>query len=142
MIVEKQKEIIANFNTLSWEDRYKKIIDMGKKLPPMKESLKIDKYKVKGCQSQVWIHAQLNEQGQVIYTGDSDAMIVRGLVSILLEVFSNAELTEILQAPTDFIKDLGFDTQLSPSRANGFMSMLKQIKLYAMAFQMIKKNKS
>ncbi|MGZ3772090.1 MAG: SufE family protein [Pseudobdellovibrionaceae bacterium] len=140
---EKQNKIISDFSALTqWEDRYKKIIEMGKALPPMPNDLKTEQNLVKGCQSQVWLSAKLNDQGLVELTGDSDALIVKGLVSLLLFIYSNASPAEILATPPDFLKALGFEGNLSPSRANGLFSMLKQIKLYATAFDYLLKSKT
>ncbi|WP_295899138.1 SufE family protein [uncultured Bdellovibrio sp.] len=141
-IQERQNKIIQDFSALTqWEDRYKKIIEMGKALPEMPENLKTEQNAVKGCQSQVWLSANLNEQGQMILQGDSDALIVKGLVGLLLSVYSGASPSEILATPPEFLKALGFEGNLSPSRANGLHSMLKQIKLYATAFDYLLKTK-
>lgn len=141
-IQDRQEKIIKDFSALSqWEDRYKKIIEMGKALPEMPEALKTEQNAVKGCQSQVWLSANLNEQGQMILQGDSDALIVKGLVGLLLSVYSGATPSEILATPPEFLKALGFEGNLSPSRANGLHSMLKQIKLYATAFDYLLKTK-
>lgn len=128
--------LLDNFNSLqSWEDRYKSIIKKGKALTPLDEKFKTDDYVVKGCQSKVWIYAELNSDGQVIIQADSDALIVKGLVAVLLEVYSGATPDEILSTPPDFIKDLGFEGNLSPNRANGLYAMLRQIIYYATAFK-------
>ncbi|KYG65312.1 Fe-S metabolism protein SufE [Bdellovibrio bacteriovorus] len=141
-IQERQQKIIQDFSTMNqWEDRYKKIIEMGKALPEMPENLKTEQNAVKGCQSQVWLSANLNEQGQIQLQGDSDALIVKGLVGLLLYVYSGATPSEILSTPPEFLKALGFEGNLSPSRANGLHSMLKQIKLYATAFDYLLKTK-
>lgn len=141
-IQERQDKIIEDFAALSrWEDRYKKIIEMGKALPEMPESLKTEQNIVKGCQSQVWLSAKLNDQGLVDLVGDSDALIVKGLVSLLLHVYSGSTPSEILATPPEFLRALGFEGNLSPSRANGLHSMLKQIKLYATAFDYLLKTK-
>jgi cysteine desulfuration protein SufE len=143
LIVDRQKQIISEFEALSdWEDRYRKIIEMGRQLGDMPEDLKTEDNKVKGCQSQVWLYAQLNSQGEMLIQGDSDAMIVKGLVALLLRVYSGAKPDEILQSPPEFLKALGFEGHLSPSRANGLHSMLKQIRLYATAFAYVLKSKS
>lgn len=132
---ERQEKVIAQFHSLAdWEDRYKKLIEIGKQLPELPSNKKNDDVLVKGCQSQVWMHARL-ENGRVIFEGDSDAILVRGLVALILEVYSNATPEEILATPPDFVKDIGLESKLSPSRANGVFSMIKQIKYYAMAFQ-------
>jgi len=139
---ERQKKIILEFSRLlDWEDRYKKVIEMGRELPPMPEALKIEDNRVKGCQSQVWLSAQLSDQGNVVFQGDSDALIVKGLVALLLKVYSNSKPDDILQSPPEFLRELGFEGNLSPSRANGLHSMLKQIRLYATAFAYVLKSK-
>lgn len=139
-IQERQNKVIADFSAYSdWEDRYKKIIELGKNLASMPEDLKVEKNLVKGCQSQVWLDASLNSNGQMILQGDSDALIVKGLVALLLTVYSGATPAEILATPPEFLKALGFEGNLSPSRANGLHSMLKQIKNYAMVFEMLNK---
>lgn len=135
-VAERQKEIIAEFGSIkSWEERYKKVIDLGKTLEKLPEEFYDDKYLVKGCQSRVWLHAQKSPKGKVQLIADSDAMIVKGLVAILLKVYSNATADDILANPPQFISELGFQSHLSPSRANGLMSMVKQIMLYATAFK-------
>lgn len=134
---QRQQELVAVFSGMNdWEDRYKKIIAIGKELPAMDESMYDDKFLVKGCQSRVWLHANLSDAGTVVLQADSDAMIVKGLVSILLKVYSGVTPAEILATPPTFIEELGFQSYLSPSRANGFLSMVKQIMLYATAFKM------
>jgi len=136
-LLERQKQIVAEFSHLSdWEDRYKKLIELGKSLPDLPDVKKIEDYKVKGCQSQVWIHASLRD-GRVVFEADSDALLVRGLVALLLRAYSDATPMEILSTPPDFVKEIGLESKLSPSRANGLFSMIKQIKFYAMAFQSI-----
>ena len=135
--------MIQDFSGLKdWEDRYKRIIEMGRQLPDMPEDLKNEQNKVRGCQSQVWLHAELDNQGRMIIHGDSDAMIVKGLVALLLKVYSGANPEDILQSPPEFLKALGFEGNLSPSRANGLHAMLKQIRLYATAFAYVLKSKS
>lgn len=142
IIQERQQKIVEDFSHLqSWEDRYKKIIEMGKNLPEMPAHLKKDENIVKGCQSQVWLSASLSPEGQVLLEGDGDALIVKGLVSLLLRVYSGGTPNEILSTPPDFLKVLGFEGNLSPSRANGLHAMLKQIKLYATAFDYLLKTK-
>lgn len=133
---DRQKQIVAEFSGLNdWEDRYKKLIELGKALPELPDSKKIEDFKVKGCQSQVWIHARL-ENGRVIFEADSDAILVRGLVALLLRVYSDATPKEIMETPPDFVKEIGLESKLSPSRANGLFSMIKQMKFYAMAFSL------
>lgn len=117
-----------------WEGRYKKIIELGKNSPGLPEDMQTDASKIKGCQSQVWLHAKLHD-GRVFYQGDSDAVLVKGLVSLLLQIYSGSTPMEVLQTPPDFLKKFGFETHLSPSRASGFVAMIKQIRLFAYAFQ-------
>jgi cysteine desulfuration protein SufE len=134
-LVERQKQIVSEFSGFSdWEDRYRKLIELGKQLPDLPDSKKTEDAKVKGCQSQVWIHARL-ENGRVIFEADSDALLVRGLVAMLLKVYSGATPAEIIATPPDFVKEIGLESKLSPSRANGLFSMIKQMKYYALAFQ-------
>ncbi len=129
------KKLTQDFNQdKDWEARYKRVIDMGKALPELAPEFRVDTYKVKGCQSQVWLHAGILE-GRMSLVGDSDAVIVRGLVACLLHVYSGATPEEILRTSPKFLSDIGFDTHLSPSRANGLNSMVKQIYLYATAFK-------
>lgn len=131
---QRQQSVIAEFSGLAdWEERYKKLIELGKALPELSESKKLEDFKVKGCQSQVWIHARL-ENGRVIFEADSDAILVRGIVALLLRVYSDATPKEILETAPDFVKEIGLESKLSPSRANGLYSMIKQMKYYAMAF--------
>lgn len=142
IVADRQNQIIQEFQGLrDWEDRYKKIIEMGRQLPDMPEELKTEENMVKGCQSQVWLHAQLTPQGEMTLLGDSDAMIVKGLVAMLLRVYSGVNPNEILQTPPEFLKTLGFEGHLSPSRANGLHAMLKQIRLYAAAFAYVLNSK-
>lgn len=131
----RQQQIVAEFTGLSdWEDRYKKLIEFGKRLPELPAAKKTEDVKVKGCQSQVWMHARF-EGEQVIFEADSDALLVRGLVAMLVFVYSGSTPAEVLSTAPDFIKDIGLESKLSPSRANGLFSMVKQMKYYAMAFQ-------
>ena len=139
-VLNHQQQLAQEFNALGdWEARYKHLIELGKNLAPMQPEFQTETFKVKGCQSQVWLHAQLDEQGRMNLQADSDALIVKGLVAVLLKVYDGARADEILEAPTTFLKDLGFEGGLSPSRANGLYAMLKQILYYATAFQAIAK---
>lgn len=140
-VIERQKKIVEEFFLLAdWEDKYKRIIDLGKKLPVFPEDFKTEQLKVKGCQSQVWLKAELQSSGEVIFTGDSDAILVKGLLALILKVFSNSKPQEILEAPMGFLQELGLDSHLSPSRSNGVFSMIKQMRLYAQAFLMMQKS--
>lgn len=123
-----------------WEARYKKIIEVGREMPEMPEALKTEDAKVKGCQSQVWLHAKLGDDGIVQFQADSDALITKGLVAVLLKVYSGATPSEILSFPPEFLKSLGFEGNLSPSRANGLNSMIRQIRNYAVAFDFLQKS--
>ncbi len=130
-----QKEIIEEFSFFDdWTQRYEHIIDLGKSLPLIDPQNKKDQYIIKGCQSKVWVYPEL-KNGNVIFTADSDAIITKGIVALLLRVFSNQTPKNILGAETTFIDQIGLKEHLSPTRANGLLSMIKQIKLYALAYQ-------
>lgn len=120
----------------SWEEKYQKIIAMGKALPELADNLKTEEAKVKGCQSQVWLHASQDADKKIYFIGDSDALLVRGLVALVIHVYSGSTPEEILSTPPDFLKAIGFEGNLSPSRANGLFSMIKQIRYFAMAFSL------
>lgn len=131
----KVENIVAEFNAFpDWESKYKHLIELGKALPPMPQELRTDANKVRGCQSQVWLHAK-PENGKVVFQADSDAAIVKGLVALLIRVYSDETPEVILSTPPDFIQNLGLSANLSQARANGLVSMVKQIKYYALAFQ-------
>ena len=130
-----QAEIIDEFSMFEdWEERYQYMIDLGKSLPLIDPQYKTDDNLIRGCQSKVWVHAELNETN-VVFTADSDAIITKGIVAILIRVFSNQHPKDILDANTDFIDQIGLKEHLSPTRANGLVSMVKQLKLYAIAYQ-------
>lgn len=134
-ILTDMARLVDEFQELpDWESRYKRIIALAKELQPMPEELKIDANKVRGCSSTVWLHAELKD-GNVVFLADSDAVLVRGLVALLLKVYSGHPAREILAAPPDFIEELGLNVNLSPNRANGLTAMVKQIMIYAAAFQ-------
>ncbi len=134
----KIQKIKSIFETISnWEDRYKKIIEIGKKASSLPDHDKKEELKVKGCQSQVWLKAEMKPNGEIHFEGDSDALIVKGLVSILIQVYSESRPEEILTTPPDFLNELGFSQNLSPSRANGLNAMIKQMMYYAKAFQIL-----
>lgn len=133
-ITETQQGILDEFSKFSsWEDRYRRIIELGKTLQAFPEEHRIDQNKVRGCQSQVWMHAVL-ENGKVFYDIDSDAMIVKGLAAILHKTFSGHEPKDIIAAPMDFLEKIGLTQHLSQSRANGLAAMVRQLKNYALAF--------
>lgn len=132
---DRQRQITERFSKFSnWEDRYKEIINLGKNLPELPENMKIEEALVKGCQSQVWLHADFRE-GKIFLRGDSDAVLVKGLVALVIEIYSGSTPKDILETSPHFLKDIGFEGNLSPNRANGLHSMLKQIKFFAIAFQ-------
>lgn len=134
-LAKRSEELVAAFSHLeSWEERYKEIISRGQNLSLMPEEYRTDEYKVRGCQSQVWLHAR-RDGDHVIYVGDSDALIVKGLLAVLLGVYSGATPEEILKSPPDFIKQLGFETHLTPTRAGGLLAIYRQMIYYATALQ-------
>ncbi len=136
-ITETQDAIVQDFADFTeWEDKYAHIIALGRKVMPYPEEHRTDDNKVRGCQSQVWLHAELHD-GRVMFSGDSDAAIVKGLVALALEVYSGRTPQEIMQTEPEFMKKIGLDTHLSPTRTNGFASMIKKIKMYALGFSMI-----
>ncbi len=134
-IAEIQKEIIDEFELFEdWEDKYQYLIDLGKTLPKIATEHKVDQNLIKGCQSKVWVHAE--KQGDtVVFTADSDAIITKGIIAILIRIFSNQTPQEILNANTQFVSKIGLQEHLSPTRANGLASMIKQLKMYALAYQ-------
>jgi cysteine desulfuration protein SufE len=139
-IHEIQEEIIKEFEQYTdWEDRYKRIIEYGKQLTPLNESFRTEKNKLTGCQSQVWINAKLSD-GKIIFEADSDASIVKGLIALLIKVYSNHTPDEILSNPPDYFRRIGIDSHLSPTRKNGLSAMMKQIQLYAVAFKTLLNN--
>lgn len=136
-ILEIEKEIIEDFALFdSWEDKYEYIIDLGKKLPSLEEEYKVTDNKIKGCQSTVWLVAA-QDNGRIFFKADSDAVIVKGLVSMLIKVLSGHRPEEILEAKLDFIREIGMMTHLAQTRSNGLLAMIKQMKNYALAYQTI-----
>lgn len=134
-ITEIQEEIVNEFSFFDdWMQRYEHMIELGKSLPLIPEVHKTEDNIIKGCQSKVWVHADL-EGDKLHFTADSDAIITKGIIALLIRVFSNQHPSAILAADTSFIDKLGLKEHLSPTRANGLLSMIKQIKLYAIAFQ-------
>lgn len=117
-----------------WEDRYKKLIELGRKLPEMPEEEKIEKNRIKGCQSQVWLKPSF-EEGKIYFMADSDAMLVKGIVAILVQVYSGATPQEILEYKPTFLSEIGITEHLSMNRTNGLASMVKQIQMYALAYK-------
>lgn len=133
-IKETQQEIVEEFALFDeWMDKYEHIIELGKDLPLIDEQYKTDENLIKGCQSKVWLHAELKD-GKIIFTADSDAIITKGIVGLVIRVFSNHTPQEIIDANLFFIDQIGLQEHLSPTRSNGLLSMLKQIRMYAIAF--------
>ena len=133
-IKEIQDDIVDEFSMFEeWDERYQYVIDLGKSLPLIDEAYKTENNIIKGCQSKVWLHAE-QEDGNVVFTADSDAILTKGLIAIMIRVFSNQKPEAILEATTDFVDEIGLKEHLSATRANGLVSMIKQIKMYALAF--------
>jgi len=135
-----QEELIDEFCMFEdWMQRYEYMIELGKSLPLIDENLKTDDKLIKGCQSKVWLNSEMKD-GKIIFTADSDAIITKGIIAVLVRVFSNQKPQAILDANTDFIDEIGLKEHLSPTRANGLVSMIKQMKMYALAYQTQLKN--
>jgi len=135
-IKESQEAIVNEFAMFDeWMDKYAYLIELGKDLPVIQEQYKTNQYLISGCQSRVWLHAELVE-GKVLFTADSDAVITKGIVSLLIRVFSNHTPEEIMNSDFQFLEEIGLKGHLSPTRANGLLSMMKQIQLYAQAFHL------
>jgi len=134
-IKEIQEEIIDEFSMFEdWMERYEYMIELGKSLPMIKDEFKTDSNLISGCQSKVWLHSEIDGD-KIKFTADSDAILTKGLVALLLRVFNNQKPKDILDADLYFVDKIGLKEHLSPTRANGLVSMIKQIKLYALAFQ-------
>ena len=134
-IKEIQEEIIDEFSFLEdWMERYEYMIELGKSLPMIKDEFKTESNLISGCQSKVWLHSEIDGD-KIKFTADSDAILTKGIVALLLRVFNNQNPKDILDADLYFVDKIGLKEHLSPTRANGLVSMIKQIKLYALAFQ-------
>jgi cysteine desulfuration protein SufE len=134
-INEIQEQIIGEFEIFTdWMDRYEYLIDLGKSLPPFSEAYKKPEYLIEGCQSKVWLYPSFND-GIITFSADSDALITRGIVALLVRVFSGRTPDEIISADIYFIEKIGLRENLSPTRSNGLLAMMKQIRLYAIAFK-------
>jgi cysteine desulfuration protein SufE len=134
-IQEIENEIIEEFSLFdSWDDKYEYVIDLGKKLPVLEDNRKLDENKVRGCQSTVWLVADYAD-GKVHFKADSDAIIVKGLISMLIRVLTNHTPDEIINANLEFIQKIGMTTHLAQTRANGLLAMVKQMKNYALAYK-------
>jgi len=134
-IKEIQEEIVDEFALFDdWMQRYEYIIELGKSLPLIKDQYKVEENLIRGCQSKVWLHAEKNDD-KIVFTADSDAILTKGIIAILIRTFSDQKAADVMNADTSFIDEIGLKEHLSPTRANGLVSMLKQIKLYAIALQ-------
>jgi cysteine desulfuration protein SufE len=131
----RQDEVIDEFDMFSdWMEKYEHIIEIGKDLPSMEEEDKVDENLIKGCQSRVWLSAKLNSEGEVIFSGDSDAIITKGLVALMIHILSGSQASEIAAADLYFLEKIGLNQHLSPTRSNGLASMVKQMKMYGLVF--------
>jgi cysteine desulfuration protein SufE len=136
-IEEIEKEIVEEFSLFdNWEDKYEYIIDLGKKLPVLEDEHRRDENKVKACQSTVWLVAE-KKDGRIFYKADSDAVIVKGLISMLIRVLSGQKPDDIIQSKLDFIREIGMMGHLAQTRSNGLLAMVKQMKNYAIAFKAV-----
>ncbi len=134
-IQEIQEEIVEEFALFDdWMQRYEHMIELGKSLPLIDEQYKTEENRIKGCQSKVWVHAEMQED-KLVFTADSDAIITKGIIAILIRAFSHQKPKDVIEAGTGFIDTIGLKEHLSPTRANGLVSMIKQLKLYAVACQ-------
>jgi cysteine desulfuration protein SufE len=134
-IAETESEIVGEFALFdSWDDKYEYIIDLGKRLPPLDPKYKTEENRVRGCQSSVWLIADYKD-GKLHYQADSDAMIVKGLISMLIRVLSGRPADDIIEARLDFIREIGMTTHLAQTRSNGLLNMVKQMKNYAVAYK-------
>ena len=139
-IRERQDEVIEEFAMFDdWMDKYEHLISLGKELPLIDEDNKVDQNIIKGCQSRVWLHAQMDD-GKVRFKADSDAIITKGIISLMIRVLDNSSPDEIINEELYFIDEIGLKEHLSPTRSNGLVSMVKQMKMYALAFQTQLKN--
>ena len=135
-IEEIEKEIVEEFSLFdTWDDKYEYIIDLGKRLPPLDEEYKKDENRVRGCQSTVWLVADY-EDGRVLFKAESDAVIVKGLISMLIRVLSGQKPDDIIEAKLNFLNEIGMMTHLAQTRSNGLLSLVKQMKNYALAFKL------
>ena len=134
-IEDTEQEIIDEFEMFDdWMQRYEHLIDLGKSMPLIEEKFKTDDKLIKGCQSRVWMHSELKD-GNVVFTADSDAIITKGMVALMIRVLSGHTPEEIIQSKLDFIETIGLTKHLSPTRSNGLLSMIKQMKLDAIAYR-------
>ncbi len=135
-IEEEQEEIVDEFTSVDdWMDRYTMIIDEGNSLSPLPEKYRTPSNLIEGCQSRVWVNAELTPEGRIHFEADSDALIVKGIIALLVKVLDNRTPDEIIDADLHFINDIGLGENLSPTRSNGLLAMIKQMRLYAVAFK-------
>ncbi len=134
-LTEVQDQIIEDFSIFEdWMDKYQQLIELGKDLPPINDKKRTESYLIKGCQSKVWLDAEL-ENGKIIFSADSDAIITKGIVALLIQVLNQRTPKEIIEADLYFIDKIGLKENLSPTRSNGLVAMVKQMRLYAIAYQ-------
>ncbi|WP_101690829.1 SufE family protein [Dysgonomonas massiliensis] len=134
-INEVQDEIIEEFSMFDdWMDRYALLIDLGNSLEKLDDKYKVENNLIEGCQSRVWLHAEMND-GKIVFQAESDAVIVKGIIALLIRIFSGRTPDEILESDLHFVEKIGLTEHLSPTRSNGLVSMIKQIRFYAMAFK-------
>jgi len=134
-LTEVQDQIIEDFSIFEdWMDKYQQLIELGKDLPPINDKKRTESYLIKGCQSKVWLDAEL-ENGKIIFSADSDAIITKGIVALLIQVLNQRAPKEIIEADLYFIDKIGLKENLSPTRSNGLVAMVKQMRLYAIAYQ-------
>ena len=134
-IEDRQQEIIEEFSAFGdWMEKYEYIIELGKELPLIDEAHKTEDNLIKGCQSRVWLHAHIDNNGHVRFTADSDAIITKGMVALMVRVLDDQKPTDITAADLHFVNEIGLSEHLSPTRSNGLASMIKQMKIYGMAF--------
>ena len=135
-IEERQQEVIEDFEGIDdWMDKYQMLIDLGSEQEPLPEQYKVESNLIDGCQSRVWLQADLTPEGNIHFQAESDALIVKGIVALLIRVLDNQTPDDILAADLHFIEDIGLKEHLSPTRSNGLLAMMKQMKLYAIAFK-------
>ena len=135
-IEELQQEIIDEFTELDdWMDRYQLLIELGETQPPLPAAEKVDQNLIDGCQSRVWVQCDMTDDGRLVFTADSDALIVKGIIALLIQVISGHTPREILDADLYFIERIGLKDHLSPTRSNGLLAMVKQIRMYALAYE-------
>lgn len=139
-INQTQDQIIADFEGVDdWMDRYAMITDLGNELPPIDERFKTPEHLIEGCQSRVWLNAELKD-GKIYFTADSDAIIVKGIIALLIDVLNGHAPAEVADADLYFIDRIGLSENLSPTRSNGLLAMVRQMKMYAVAFRVIEQN--